>query len=67
MKHAEKCPYKLISTAEGLMCFDPWLAEYLKPSENAIKEWCSGDFGLCPRYLDYEEYLRSGMRKHFIL
>jgi hypothetical protein len=41
VKHTEKsrekstqneCPYRLISFSDGVLCFDPWLAEYVKPS-----------------------------------
>ncbi len=62
-----KCPYQLTSFSEGVLCFDPWLAEYVKPSEQVIDKWCRSDFRSCPTYLTYKENLRAGMRKHFIL
>ncbi len=75
-KHTEKsrekskqneCPYRLISFSDGVLCFDPWLAEYVKPPEQVIDKWCHSDFRACPNFLAYKENLRAGMRKHFIL
>ncbi len=62
-----KCPYRVISSSHGLLCFDPWLAEYVKPSEQVIEKWCRGDFRSCPNLLSYESNMRAGMRKHFML
>ena len=71
VKHTEKsrekstqneCPYRLISFSDGVLCFDPWLAEYVKPSGQVIDKWCRSDFRSCPNFLAYERSLRAGMR-----
>ncbi len=62
-----KCPFRLISFSEGLLCFDPWLAEYVKQPEQIIDNWCSSNFRSCPNFLTYQRNLRAGMRKHFML
>ncbi len=62
-----KCPYRVISPSHGLLCFDPWLSEYVKPAEKIIEKWCRQDFRSCPHLLAYQGKLKAGMRKHFML
>ncbi len=62
-----KCPYQLISFSEGVFCFDPWLADYVKPPEIFIHKWCWSDFRSCPNFLAYQGKLRTGAHKHFML
>ena len=57
-----ECPYRLISFSDGVLCFDPWLAEYVKPSEQVIDKWCRLDFRSCPNLLAYEKDLRARMQ-----
>ena len=63
----QKCPFRLISFSEGLLCFDPWLTEYVKPAKEIIGKWCISNFRSCPNFLTYRRNLRAGMRKHFML
>ncbi|MEE9273778.1 MAG: hypothetical protein V3V62_00530 [bacterium] len=39
------------------MCYDPWLADSLRPSEGARRKWCEGDYRGCPNYLVLQAYL----------
>lgn len=58
-----KCPYRVMSPAFGLLCFDPWLAEYVKPSKELLDRYCGMDFGSCPKYLAYEKHMPPGKRR----
>ena len=37
MMEEERCPYRMESKAGEIMCFDPWLAEYIKPPARSSK------------------------------
>ncbi len=64
----EKCPYKLMSKAGEVLCFDPWLAEFIKPPVQVVDEWCTRQaFRACPGYLNYQHNTLAGMRKNFML
>ena len=68
MMAEERCPYRLESKAGEILCFDPWLAEYIKPPGQIVEEWCSRrDFRGCPGYLAYRGNTLAGMRRHFML
>ena len=62
-----ECPFRLVSFSEGLLCFDPQLAEYVKPAEKFIDKWCISHFHSCPNFLNYQTGLRSVIHKHFML
>jgi hypothetical protein len=64
---SERCPYRVISLSQGLLCFDPWAREFMKPAEAIHETWCQSDFRSCPHFLHYADNLRAGMRKHFML
>ena len=68
MMEEERCPYRMESKAGEIMCFEPWLAEYIKPPSQIVEEWCSRQgFRDCPSYLTYRENTLAGMRRHFML
>lgn len=56
----ERCPYRVISPSHGLLCFDPWVAEYVKPAQQILETWCKTDFRTCPHFLTYESNTRAG-------
>lgn len=63
----EKCPYRVLSPSHGLLCFDPWVSEFVKPATQILETWCNTDFRTCPHFLTYESNTRAGMRRHFML
>ena len=63
----ERCPYRVLSPSHGLLCFDPWVSEYMKPAKRILETCCEVDFRACPHFLTYESNTRGGMRRHFML
>ncbi len=68
MPPEDRCPYRLDSKAGEILCFDPWLAECIKPPVQVVEEWCSRrGFRSCPGFITYQKNTLAGERKHFML
>ncbi|MBT3350580.1 MAG: hypothetical protein HOC91_06130 [Nitrospinaceae bacterium] len=64
----KRCPYRLISKAGEVLCFDPWLAELIRPPIQVIDEWCTRQaFRTCPGYRNYQHNTLAWERKYFML
>lgn len=64
MRDPKACPYRHRSEKHGLLCFDPGLGAYVKPSAETIRTWCWTDSRKCPAYLGNRNPV-PGMSKHF--
>lgn len=64
----EKCPYRLESQTGEVLCFDPWLAELIRPPVQVVDEWCTcRAFPACPGYLNNQLNTLPGVRQNFML